>query len=188
MSVSALLVLAVGGGAWWLLRDSARMPPLPTLPVAADYVGAAACKQCHETEFKAWAGSHHAARHAGGERVHGARQFRRTQGSKHSGVESRFFKRDGKFMVRTDGPDGTLADFEIQYTFGVWPLQQYLIEFPGGRYQALGIAWDARAKGEGGQRWFHLYPSEKIDHKDRCTGPGCIRTGTCSAPRAIRPI
>jgi predicted CXXCH cytochrome family protein len=70
-------------------------------------------------------------------------------------------------MVRTDGPDGKLADFEIQYTFGVWPLQQYLIEFPGGRYQTLGIAWDARAKSEGGQRWFHLYPGEKIDHKDQ---------------------
>ena len=70
-------------------------------------------------------------------------------------------------MVRTDGPDGKLADFEIKYTFGVSPLQQYLIEFPGGRYQTLGIAWDARPKGEGGQRWFHLYPNEKIDHKDQ---------------------
>jgi predicted CXXCH cytochrome family protein len=85
---------------------------------------------------------------------------------KYSGIESRFFKRDGKFMVRTDGPDGRLADFEIKYTFGVWPLQQYLIEFPGGRYQALGISWDAREKSQGGQRWFHLYPGEKIDHKD----------------------
>ena len=69
---------------------------------------------------------------------------------KHYGVESTFFKRDGKFMVRTDGADGRLADFEIKYTFGVWPLQQYLIEFPGGRYQTLGIAWDSRTKSEGG--------------------------------------
>ena len=44
------------------------------------------------------------------------------------------------------------------YTFGVEPLQQYLIELPGGRLQALGIAWDARPKEQGGQRWFHLYP------------------------------
>jgi predicted CXXCH cytochrome family protein len=70
-------------------------------------------------------------------------------------------------MIRTDGPDGKLADFEIKYTFGVAPLQQYLIEFPGGRYQALSIAWDARPKGEGGQRWFHLYPGERIDHRDQ---------------------
>ena len=85
---------------------------------------------------------------------------------RHYGVESTFFRRDGKFMVRTDGADGKLADFEISRTFGVWPLQQYLIGFPGGRYQALGIAWDSRAKGEGGQRWFHVYPNERMDHKD----------------------
>ena len=36
---------------------------------------------------------------------------------------------------------------------------------PGGRLQALGIAWDTRPAGEGGQRWFHLYPGQRI-------GPG----------------
>jgi len=86
---------------------------------------------------------------------------------KHYGVESTFFRRDGKFMVRTDGPDGKLADFEIGRTFGVWPLQQYLIEFPGGRYQTLGIAWDSRTKSEGGQRWFPIYPNERMDHNDQ---------------------
>ena len=64
--------------------------------------------------------------------------------------------------MRTDGPDGKLADFEIRYTFGVEPLQQYLIELPGGRLQALGIAWDARPKKDGGQRWFHLYPGQNL--------------------------
>ena len=85
---------------------------------------------------------------------------------RYAGVESTFFQRDGKFFVRTDGADGKLADFEIKYTFGVEPLQQYLIEFPDGRVQALSIAWDDRAKQNGGQRWFHLYPNEKIDHRD----------------------
>ena len=69
-------------------------------------------------------------------------------------------------MVRTDGPDGKLADFEIKYTFGVKPLQQYLVELPGGRLQALSIAWDARPREAGGQRWFHLYPNERIDFRD----------------------
>ena len=53
-------------------------------------------------------------------------------------------------------------EYEIAYTFGVYPLQQYLIAFPGGRYQALGIAWDSRPKDQGGQRWFHLYPDQKL--------------------------
>ncbi|WP_349538963.1 tetratricopeptide repeat protein [Bradyrhizobium sp. AS23.2] len=81
-------------------------------------------------------------------------------------VRSRFFTRDGKFFVETDGPDGRLAIFEVKYTFGIDPLQQYLIEFPDGRIQALSIAWDSRPKDQGGQRWFHLYPDEQIKHDD----------------------
>ena len=56
--------------------------------------------------------------------------------------------------------------FEVKYTFGVEPLQQYLVEFPDGRLQALSLAWDSRPKDKGGQRWFHLYPDEEIKHDD----------------------
>jgi len=89
------------------------------------------------------------------------------------GVVSRFFRDKGKFMVRTDGPDGELRDFEIKYTFGVYPLQQYLIEFPGGRLQALDIGWDTRPAEQGGQRWFHLHPDDPVRHADvlHWTGP-----------------
>ena len=76
------------------------------------------------------------------------------------------FARTANFLVETDGPDGKLATFEVKYTFGVDPLQQYLIEFPDGRLQALSIAWDSRPKDKGGQRWFHLYPNEEIRHDD----------------------
>lgn len=78
------------------------------------------------------------------------------------GVTSRFFRRDGHYMVRTEGPDGRPQEYPVRYTFGWWPLQQYLIEFPGGRLQTLGIAWDSRTSEQGGQRWFHLYPKERI--------------------------
>ena len=69
-------------------------------------------------------------------------------------------------MVRTDGPDGKLRDYEVKYTFGVRPLQQYLVEIDNGKLQALTIAWDTRDKKQGGQRWFHLYPDEEITYKD----------------------
>ena len=84
----------------------------------------------------------------------------------YAGVTSTFLQRDGKFFVNTDGPDGKLKDYEIKYTFGVTPLQQYLIEFADGRIQPLSIAWDARSKQAGGQRWFHLYPKERVSHDD----------------------
>ena len=60
---------------------------------------------------------------------------------RHQGVTTRFFKRGDKFFVNTDGPDGKAADFEVKYSFGVAPLQQYLIETDGGRLQPLQIAW-----------------------------------------------
>ena len=89
------------------------------------------------------------------------------------GVTSTFFKRQGQFLVRTDGPTGRLEEYPIAYTFGIDPLQQYLVEFPGGRYQVLSLAWDTRPASRGGQRWFHLYPDEPIDHTDvlHWTGP-----------------
>lgn len=67
----------------------------------------------------------------------------------YGGITSTFSRRGDEFFVNTDGPDGKLADFTIRYTFGVYPLQQYLVEFPGGRLQALSIAWDARPKEQG---------------------------------------
>ena len=77
-----------------------------------------------------------------------------------------FFRKDGKFQVETDGPDGKLAEFEIAYTFGLAPLQQYLVPFPDGRIQALTIAWDTRPKEQGRPALVPLYPDEAIGHDD----------------------
>jgi tetratricopeptide (TPR) repeat protein len=131
----------------------------------ATYVGAQACARCHAKEHAAWTGSDHARamQVASEATVLGDFVDRRFA---YGAVTSMFSRRDGRYMVRTDGPDGKPADFEIKYTFGVRPLQQYLIELPGGRLQALSIAWDARPRESGGQRWFHLYPDQKIDYRD----------------------
>ncbi|MCA9731743.1 tetratricopeptide repeat protein, partial [candidate division KSB1 bacterium] len=126
----------------------------------SDYVNPQTCISCHPKEFAEWKNSHHdlAMQVANDSTVLG--NFDETTFS-HFGVESRFFKKDGKFYVNTEGAEGYPADFEIKYTFGFTPLQQYLIEFPGGRLQCLGIAWDTLEN-----RWFHLYPDEKIAHND----------------------
>jgi len=79
---------------------------------------------------------------------------------RHHGQRTRFFKRGARFYVHTAGANGREADFEISHTLGVYPLQQYLVSFPDGRKQALGVAWDARTAKEGGQRWYHLYPDD----------------------------
>jgi predicted CXXCH cytochrome family protein len=129
------------------------------------FAGSEACAGCHRPEADLWRSSQHkhAMAHATEKTVLG--DFSDAAFDYH-GVRSRFFRREGKFLIETDGPDGKLAAFEVKYTFGLDPLQQYLVEFPDGRLQALSIAWDNRRKDKGGQRWFHLYPNEAIKHDD----------------------
>ncbi|HRI61496.1 MAG TPA: tetratricopeptide repeat protein [Saprospiraceae bacterium] len=77
------------------------------------------------------------------------------------GVTSRFFKKEGKFYINTEGDDGKNHDYEVLYAFGYYPLQQYLLALPGGRMQATRVGWDAREK-----KWFHQYAGQKIYHHD----------------------
>lgn len=136
------------------------------------YVGREACAACHEKELELWQGSDHdlAMQEATPATVLG--DFGGASFTYH-GVTSTFTRKGDAYFVRTDGPDGALTDYPIAYTFGVDPLQQYLIEFPGGRIQALNVCWDTRPKEQGGQRWFHLYPDENVAHDDilHWTGP-----------------
>ena len=162
-SLFALLCLSSLALSLAACRGGATPPPWADTP--ATYTGRAACASCHQQENEHWQGSHHdlAMQEASAETILG--DFDNATFT-YAGITSTFFKRDSTFFVRTDGPDGQLQDYEIAYTFGVTPLQQYLIAFSGGRYQTLGIAWDSRPRDEGGQRWFHLYPDEAITHDD----------------------
>jgi Flp pilus assembly protein TadD/ssDNA-binding Zn-finger/Zn-ribbon topoisomerase 1 len=163
-----ILALFISLALFYLSRRSAEERRGPTSGAHspanksdASYVGGNVCKSCHEKEYQAWMGSDHqlAMQEATSQTVLG--DFHDAKFS-YFGVASRFFTSKGRFYVHTDGPDGKLRDYEIKFTFGVHPLQQYLIAFPDGRLQALSIAWDSRPKELGGQRWFHLYPKENI--------------------------
>jgi predicted CXXCH cytochrome family protein len=129
------------------------------------FVGGGVCSECHAPESGAWKSSHHALAMQPATAAAVLGDFAGAQ-FEHFGVTTTFFRDGDKFTVRSDGPDGALHDYPITYTFGVYPLQQYLIPFPGGRLQALGIAWDSRPKDQGGQRWFHLYPDQQLQPGD----------------------
>ncbi len=137
----------------------------PLLKLPLDYVGSTRCGECHKPAFEAWRNSHHdlAMQEANETSVLG--DFNNAS-LKHYGVTSRFFLKDGRYTIQTDGPDGTLQDFEVVYTFGAVPLQQYIVAFPNGRYQIPTLAWDTRPEENGGQRWFHLQPDEVITSDD----------------------
>jgi len=162
--ISLLLLLGLAavfvGLDWWLCLPEEQNPY---------YTGRQDCARCHEEEVKLWIGSDHdrAMDRATPETVLGNFD---NQSYTHppSGLTSKMFRRGEKYYITTDDCNGKVRTFEIKYTFGVRPLQQYIVELAGGRLQCLPIAWDTEKK-----RWFHLYPDEPIPAGDELhwTGP-----------------
>lgn len=138
-----------------------------TTPVGAreGFVGSARCAACHAAEASAWRSSQHA---LAMQVARPGAVLGRFDGARVTldGVTTTFLRRGGRYVVNTEGADGALHDYDVVYTFGVWPLQQYLLELPGGRLQALTIAWDARPAARGGQRWYSLTPGRRIPPDD----------------------
>ncbi len=124
------------------------------------FVGSQSCISCHSQEYESWEGSHHdlAMKIADSTTVLGDFDG---QVFTNKGIKTRFFKENGEYHVNTQGPDGEYHDYEVTYTFGVEPLQQYLIKFPGGQYQALLTAWDSEKN-----KWFDLQPELEIHHEE----------------------
>ena len=111
----------------------------------AAFVGSEECRDCHRPEYDKWRTSHHrmAMAKVSQETVLG--DFDNAV-FEYFDTKSFFYRKDGGFFVRTQGPGGEMGDFEITHTFGWFPLQQYLVPFPGGRMQCLPIAWDDKKK------------------------------------------
>jgi len=125
----------------------------PSLEVSAS-LASAQCIDCHAQEAEAWRGSMHdlAMQPATASTVLGNFDAAPLVWQRGATSHTTTFRRDNNtFVMRTENEAGEVADYEVAYTFGVAPLQQYLTAFPGGRLQCLPIAWDTESK-----RWFHL--------------------------------
>ncbi|KAA0987025.1 tetratricopeptide repeat protein [Pseudomonas sp. ANT_J28] len=169
-----VLLLAIAGIGWFLFSSKPApvtyapvstpvAQPAKSQPVAmapATMVDEQQCQGCHSEQVKDWQGSHHqlAMQEANADTMLG--DFNNVT-FKAENETTRFSRKDGGFWVNTPGIDGKNTDFKVAYTFGIAPLQQYLIEVGEGRLQALGVAWDTEK-----HRWFHLYPGQGVNFKD----------------------
>ncbi|MGD8415356.1 MAG: multiheme c-type cytochrome, partial [Candidatus Latescibacterota bacterium] len=161
---------------YYIKEKASRADLPPPGGEAATYVGRDECVDCHKDAYNAWLGSDH-------DRAMDVANDSTVLGDfgdvefESDGISARFYKNDGKFFVYTQGPGGTPDEFEIAYVFGVEPLQQYLIPFPGGRLQCLTIAWDTEQN-----RWFYLYPGQDIPPDDwlHWTRPAQNWNGMCA--------
>lgn len=124
------------------------------------YVGESSCMSCHQKEYDLWKGSHHdwAMKPATKETVLG--DFNNHQITL-DGVEYIFKVENKKFVVRIREIDGTIESYKIDYTFGVTPLQQYIVTFEKGKRQVLRASWDTEAN-----EWFHQYAGRKLNTND----------------------
>lgn len=112
------------------------------------------CAGCHTFEVEQWSSSQHAMAMAPANPDTVAGNF--TDGHfTDSDVQARFRRKGAAYVIRVN-EGGSTREWPVRYTFGVYPLQQYLVDSGNGRLQAFNIAWDARAEPEGGQRWFRL--------------------------------
>ncbi|MDC1105754.1 multiheme c-type cytochrome [Prolixibacteraceae bacterium] len=128
----------------------------------ATFVGKESCKECHLSEYNDWVGSDHdkAMGFANDSTVLGDFNNQTVQ---YNGMTHKLYKRDDRFYALTDGEDGKMKEFEIKYVFGHYPLQQYLVEFDGGRLQTLPLTWNSKDS-----VWYHMaatvYKDDIIEH------------------------
>ena len=178
-------VLSLAAYQWYKFLRPALPPNLQ-----ATYVGRQSCAACHQGQMAAFDHSQHddAMQVANSQTV--LARFD-DQWIEESGQSARFYKVGERFMVETQGEDGQLANFKIEWTFGLKPLQQYMVRMPSstgesaseksiGRVQVLRWCWDVDA-----QKWYHTDPfdvHEALSHDDELhwTGPAQRWNNMCA--------
>lgn len=131
------------------------------------YVGSQECRDCHLNEALEWDQSHHALAWTEATLDTVVADFSDVEFT-HDGVTSRFFKKNGRFMIETQGPDGQTHVYPVAGVAGITPLQQFLIETEPGKLQSFDVTWDDVKK-----QWYHLYPDQDLPVGDglHWTGP-----------------
>jgi Flp pilus assembly protein TadD len=128
---------------------------------APEFVGSESCAGCHAAEAERWRTSHHA---LAMQVANDSTLLGDWNGASltDAGITTTFSTSNGRRAVTTAGEDGKAAEFIPAFTFGVHPLQQVLLPLSRGRLQAPSVAWDARPKEQGGQRWYHLNGGDSV--------------------------
>ena len=162
----------------WVITSTGEAADHPS-----DFVGSGRCIECHQQEYADWRQSDHrkAMQPANKNNVLG--DFDNVTVEFH-GIETRLFRQGNNFKITTTGQHGNRRDFQIKYTFGHYPLQQYLVDIGKGHLQALNIAWDSRSAVEGGSAGFTCKPTKISIPSIHSSGPNIFRIQTVAVSSA----
>ncbi|MDU0355949.1 multiheme c-type cytochrome [Paraglaciecola aquimarina] len=138
------------------------------------------CVSCHKQAVSDWQTSDHAKAMdiASAKSVLG--DFSNITATHHS-QSATFYKKGEAFHIRfTEG--GKTTDYKVTYTFGHYPLQQYLIETDDNRFQVFPFSWDSRPKEQGGKTGTLFMPMKISKQQTDCIGNNLYKTGMACAP------
>jgi tetratricopeptide (TPR) repeat protein len=114
------------------------------------YVDNKQCLNCHQEQAKMWRSSHHFYSMLPAIKKNVLGDFNDVR-MKNKYQEILFFKKNSQFAIKVTTKSNKSEIYLVKYTFGFYPLQQYLLQFPKGRLQVFNMAWDSVK-----HQWFNL--------------------------------
>lgn len=156
VAFAAIFLAAFGLGC---KPESARPQSTSSTPPAMDgkraYAGSSSCRKCHEPEYQLWSVSHHAIAERPVQPLFDRTAFDPPRSFRHGRQTTEVAVVNGRFQVRTTGLSGNAETFTVERVIGQDPLRQYLVAFPGGRWQTLEASYDPNAN-----EWFDSFGNE----------------------------
>ncbi len=167
LAAAGLAVLAAAG--FWAAKKqrawtpsisppalSARTGAKPGREQFIGYGGSASCRECHAEEYLLWQGSHHALAERPIQPGPDRAAFVPARALRHGAQVSEVCWSNRLPQVTCAGPSDKPGTYTVERVIGEEPLRQFLVPFPGGRYQVLETAFDPRSN-----EWFNVFGAEE---------------------------
>ncbi len=190
--VIVAVVLVAGG--WLILRPHPAAPPqtqteskVPTYAptavvedekkVFAQYAGSGSCRECHADAYQQWARSNHGLAERLPVDGMDRKAFDPARKFKHGTQQTSLRVEGTNFTVICPGFTATNEMHTVARVIGNDPLRQFLVPFPGGRFQTLEATYDPHRN-----EWYDVYGEEdrKPGEWGHWTGRGMNWNNMCA--------
>jgi len=142
------------------------------------YAGSASCRECHAQAYQLWAGSHHAEAERLVQTNRDRSAFDPAREFRHATQKTSLQWRDGQAQIAGFGRAHNWETDTVARVIGEDPLRQFLIAFPGGRFQVQEAAYAPRSN-----EWFNTFGNEDRQPGEwgHWTGRGMNWNAMCAA-------
>jgi tetratricopeptide (TPR) repeat protein len=123
--------------------------------VFAQYAGSESCKSCHEEAYAQWVKSNHGLAERLPVAALDRAAFDPTRSFKHGTQRTTVMMRGTNYAVNCPGLTASNETHLVARVIGNDPLRQFLVPFPGGRFQTLEASYDPHRN-----EWFNVYGDE----------------------------